>query len=82
LFLFFGLLPTTVALSGSGEQPFPELTFKVFSDFIFTHFSSKVSLATVLLVLFTMTDNPELLSLHARQQNPVYPGENQVQISG
>jgi hypothetical protein len=41
-----------------------------------------VSLATVLLVLFTITDNPELLSLHARQQNPEYPDENTVQVSG
>ena len=84
LWLLLGsrFLPTAMAISGSGEQPFPELTFKVFSDFIFTHFSSKVSLATVLLVLFTITDNPELLSLHARQQNPEYPDEKSIQISG
>ena len=69
-------------MSGAREQPFPELTFKVFSEFILTHFSSKVSLATVLVVLFTMTENPELLSLHARQQNPVYSEENSVQLSG
>ena len=82
LLLVFGFLPTTVAISGSGEHPFPELTFKVFSDFIFKHFSSKVSLATVLLVLFTITDNPELLSLHARQQNPEYSDEKSQQVSG
>ena len=82
LFLVFGFLPTTVAISGSGERPFPELPFKLFSDFIFTHFSSNVSLATVLLVLFTITDNNELLSLHARQQKSEYPGEYSVEISG
>ena len=60
---------------------FPDLTFKVFSEFIFTNFSSRVSLATVLILLFTMTENPELLSLHARQQNPVYPEEMNVKVS-
>lgn len=29
-----------------------------------------------------MIDNPTLLSLHARQQNPVYKGENKVEITG
>ena len=64
------------------KAAFPDLTFKVFSEYIFSHFSSQVSLVTVLVLLFTMTENPELLSLHARQQNPVYSEENNVQISG
>ena len=64
------------------KATFPDVTFKVFSEFIFSHFSSRVSLVTVLVLLFTMTDNPELLSLHARQQNPVYTEENNVQVSG
>ncbi|KAF8954384.1 hypothetical protein BDZ97DRAFT_1908272 [Flammula alnicola] len=54
----------------------------VFSTFIQQTFSSKVSLATVLLVLFSMTENPELLSLHARQQNPIYDDENKTLASG
>ena len=29
-----------------------------------------------------MTENPELLSLHAQQQNPVYDDENTVQVFG
>ena len=29
-----------------------------------------------------MTKNPELLSLHAWQQNPIYSEENSVQVSG
>ena len=65
LLLLFGFLPTTAAMPSSGEHAFPNLTFKAFSDFVLSHFSSKVSLATVLVVLFTMTENPELLSLHA-----------------
>ena len=36
------------------------------------NFSSHITLSQVLLVLFTLTDNTDLLSLHARQQNPEY----------
>ena len=75
-------LPTVAAMPNLKESSFPDLTFKVFSEFIFSHFSSQVSLATVLVLLFTMTENPELLSLHARQQNPKYSEENHVQVSG
>ena len=75
-------LPTVAAMPNLKESAFPDLTFKVFSEFIFSHFSSQVSLATVLVLLFTMTENPELLSLHARQQNPKYSEENHVQVSG
>ena len=82
LLLVFGFLPTVAAMPRAREHAFPDMTFKVFSDFIFSHFSSQVSLTTVLVVLFTMTNNPELLSLHARQQNAVYSDEKVVQISG
>ena len=59
-------------------QSFPDVPFYIFNDFIQDTFSSKVSLATVLLVLFSLTENPELLSLHARQQNSKYKGENKL----
>jgi len=58
------------------------VSFKVFSTFIEQSFGSQVSLATVLLVLFSLTENPELLTLHARQQNPEYEGENKTVASG
>ena len=63
-------------------QPFPNVPFKVFSAFVEQSFSSQVSLATVLLVLFSLTENPELLTLHARQQNPEYANENKTVASG
>ena len=44
-------------------------------------FGYKISLATVLLLLFTMTENPELLNLHARQQH-LGQGENKTVNSG
>ncbi|TFK31937.1 hypothetical protein BDQ12DRAFT_701384 [Crucibulum laeve] len=58
------------------------ISFKVFSDCIKLNFSSQISLATVLLILFTMTENNELLSLYARQANPLYDGENDSSLSG
>ena len=64
------------------EHGFPDLTFKAFNEFIKANFSSIVSLATVLLVLFTMTENPDLLNLHAWQNNPSCPGEYKVKASG
>jgi hypothetical protein len=62
-------------------QPFPEISFKLFSIFIEDTFGAKISLATVLLLLFSMIENPELLSLHARQQHPS-EDENKTLASG
>ena len=33
------------------------------------------------MVLFTLTNNPNLLSLHAQQQNPAVAGENKVEVT-
>ncbi|KIJ93898.1 hypothetical protein K443DRAFT_12545 [Laccaria amethystina LaAM-08-1] len=38
-------LPTVAA--SSEQQSFPDITFKVFNDFVSQHFSSRVSLATL-----------------------------------
>jgi hypothetical protein len=76
----FAFLPVVTAVPDEGH--FPTLSFKVFSQFVQENFSSRITLAQVLLVLFTMTDNPDLLSLHARQQNPKYVGETRSPISG
>jgi len=70
----FSHLPTVAALSDFSS--FPELTFKSFSQFIEQNFSAEISLSAVLVMLFTMTENPDLLSLHARQQYSLVKGEN------
>jgi len=57
-------LPLVFALPE--QDSFPDITFKVFSQFIEKEFGSKISLATVLVVLFSLTDNSELLNLHVR----------------
>ena len=70
-----------VAAQGE-ESPFPGIPFKLFSSFVKENFSSKITLSQVLLVLFTITDNSDLLNLHARQQNPEYPDEYTSSDSG
>ena len=64
------------------ESPFPDIPFKLFSSFVKENFSSKITLSQVLLMLFTITDNPDLLNLHARQQNPRYSDEHASSDSG
>jgi hypothetical protein len=77
--IIFKILPTVAARPE--ESSFPDIPFQAFSQFIQNNFSSKISLSTVLVLLFTMTDNPDLLNLHARQQNPKYTGEKHVAVS-
>jgi len=79
LFSTLAMIPGVTA--GSGQTPFPNIKFHVFSDFITSNFSSQVSLATVLLVLFSMLENPELLNLHARMKHPEQQGEHKVHAS-
>ena len=64
------------------QDPFPDVTFKVFSEFVTQNFSSQVSLATVLLVLFSLTENPDLLNLHSRQKRSYVQGEKKQTTSG
>ena len=67
--------------AGSGQTPFPNIKFRTFSDFINSNFSLQVSLATVLLVLFSMLENPELLNLHTHMKHPEQQGEKKVHAS-
>ena len=64
------------------QHPFPNIPFGTFSDAIQANFGSNISLATVLAILFTLIENPDLLNLHFRQQHPEYSGENKTQVSG
>jgi len=79
LILGLALLPTTVATQN--QTPFPNIPFHLFSQFVETNFDNNVSLSTVLMVLFSLTDNPELLNLHFQQTHPVFRGENKVTVS-
>jgi hypothetical protein len=77
--LFLAVLPTASALPN--EAAFPDITFREFNNLVQENFGTDVSLATVLMVLFTLTNNPTLLLLHGRQQNPAVQGENKVGIT-
>ena len=66
----------------ASATPFSDISFAIFNDFVQENFSSDISLATVLTVLFTLTNNPMLLTLHVRQQNPKFHGENKTKLSG
>jgi len=54
------------------ESPFPDILFNVFDSFVQSTFSSKISLSTVLVLLFSITENTNLLNLYACQQNPQF----------
>ena len=71
-----------MALAVPSEMPFPDISFKDFSKFVDGNFDPQISLSIVLLVLFSMTENPELLNLHARQKNPQCIGEKKHSSSG
>jgi hypothetical protein len=74
--ILLGLCFLPLAAASSEFRPFPEMTFLSFSQFIQKNFSANISLSTVLMMLFTMTENPDLLSLHARQQYSLVKEEN------
>jgi hypothetical protein len=75
-----GFLP--VVSANSSQSPFPDIPFHVFNGFVQNHFSSQISLTTVLTILFSLTNNPDLLNLHARQQHPKAEGEIAQTTSG
>jgi len=75
-----GFLP--VVSANPEYNAFPDITFKVFNDFIQGHFGSHISLATVLTLVFSLTSNPDLLNLHAHQQHPKAQGEIHQSNSG
>ncbi|KAF9002695.1 hypothetical protein BDQ17DRAFT_1242905 [Cyathus striatus] len=66
------------SILAAGEQSFPNITFDVFSKFILSNFGENITLSATLVILFSMIDNVDLLSLHARQQNAKLAGENNV----
>jgi len=79
LMVLMFLCPGAIAVQN--EHPFPDVTFKVFNAFVEQNFSSKITLTTVLMLLFTLTENTDLLNLHQRQQNPELSDEKGVDLS-
>ena len=61
---YLAFLPCVSAIPNSATQDFPHIPFKLFNEFIQENFSSKISLVTVLTILFSLVENPDLLNLH------------------
>jgi len=64
LMLFVFCCPGVHAAATQGA--FPNITFKVFSAFITDNFGPKISLSIVLMLLFTLNENTNLLNIQAR----------------
>ena len=62
LLIWFQMVPPVSAIST--ENTFSEIYFNAFYQVIDATFGSDISLATVLTILFTLTENPDLLNLH------------------
>lgn len=75
----FMFLPVCLGLpfnqSARSSTPFPRISFQHFSDFILSTFHPNISLSTVLLLLFSLMETPELLNLHNRQKKSQITGE-------
>lgn len=72
-------IPTAAAAAAATPMDFPDLSFTLFNDFISKNFGSDISLATVLTILFSLLENPDLINLHARQQIAKLPvSENSI----
>ena len=80
IFEMFAWLPLVSA--HNAETPFPVISFKMFSSFILRTFNPDISLASVLLMLFSLIENPELLNLHAKQKYPALYGEKKSVANG
>jgi hypothetical protein len=74
-------VPTTLGATLE-QSSFPDISFQLFSTFIENNFNENISLATVLTMLFTLTNNPDALNLHARQQLKIFKEERSNQVSG
>ena len=81
LWLSIGFYILPFVSAAKAEHPFPDIPFSAFSQMIESNFSSQISLAAVLTILFTLTENVDLLNLHFRQQHPEYRGENKIQAT-
>ncbi|KAF7422850.1 hypothetical protein PC9H_011013 [Pleurotus ostreatus] len=61
------------------EDPFPGILFADFAKVIKSSFGADITLATVLMLLFSVTNNTDLLNLHGQQQ--AVPTNTQVVTS-
>ena len=78
LFIWMMLLPPVYA----SQRDFPNISFQSFSFFISSTFHPDISLSTVLFLLFSLTENTDLLNLHSRQQQQIFSSEKTIKYTG
>ncbi|EDR02919.1 uncharacterized protein LACBIDRAFT_331914 [Laccaria bicolor S238N-H82] len=74
--MWFAFVPGVLATGST--TPLPDIPFQAFSQFILTTFNPEISLETVLLVFFSLVENPDLLNLHACQKHPKVLNEKKI----
>jgi hypothetical protein len=78
LLVWMALIPPVYA----SQREFPNISFQSFSLFISSTFHPDISLSTVLFLLFSLTENTDLLNLHSRQQQQIFPSEKIIRYTG
>lgn len=76
--IWMALIPPVYA----SQRDFPNISFRSFSFFISSTFHPDISLSTVLFLVFSLTENTDLLNLHSRQQQQIYPSERTIKYTG
>ena len=77
LSFLLGLLPCAAA--APLEDPFPDIRFIDFAKVVKLTFGENITLATVLMLLFSITSNTDILNLHGQQK--AVDSNNQVVTS-
>jgi hypothetical protein len=78
LLIWMALIPPVYA----SQRDFPNISFQSFNHFISSTFHPNISLSTVLFLLFSLTENTDLLNLHSRQQQQIYSSEKIIKYTG
>ena len=78
LLIWMAFLPQVYA----SQRDFPNISFQSFNSFISSTFHPDISLSTVLFLLLSLTENSDLLNLHSRQQQQIYPSEKITKNTG
>jgi hypothetical protein len=75
-------LKSATPTTATDTNPLANIPFSTLVTFIEGNFSSKITIATVFTLVFSLIENTDLLNLHARQEHPRYHGESRPQVSG
>ena len=63
------------------ESSFPDVKFEISAKTIKTIFHSDISLATILVLVFTMIENSDFINLNAHRQSSIHANEGLAKVS-